>query len=139
MSRKLDHRATTRLLVLPVAAIAVAALASGCSSSKAKSNPQTSADVGGAVSTSAGTGSSGDQVEVKDFAFSPGTLKVKVGTKVTWKFDDSTAHTVKADDGSFHSSGLSGGKTYSFTFSKAGQYSYICSIHPSMKGEIDVQ
>lgn len=139
MSRMLDYRATTRVLVLPVAAIAVAALASGCSSSKSKGNPQTSADIGGAISTSADTGSSGDQVEVKNFAFSPGKLNVKVGTKVTWKFDDDTTHTVKADDGTFHSSGLSGGKTFSFTFSKAGKYSYICSIHPSMKGEIDVQ
>jgi len=139
MSRMPDYPAGTRLLVLPVAAIAVAALATACSSSKSNDNPATSADVGTAASTSADTGSSGDQVEVKNFAFSPGTLDVKVGTKVTWKFDDDTAHTVKADDGSFQSSGLSGGKTFSFTFNKAGTYSYYCSIHPKMVGKIVVQ
>jgi plastocyanin len=139
MSRMPDYPAGTRLLVLPVAAIAVATLATACSSSKSTGNPATSADIGTATSTGVDTGSSGDQVEVKNFAFSPDTLKVKVGTKVTWKFDDDTTHTVKADNGSFQSSGLSGGKTFSFTFAKAGQYKYICSIHPSMKGQITVQ
>ena len=138
MSRMPEYPAGTRFLVLPVAAIAVAALATACSSSKSNDNPATSADVGTAASTSADTGASGDQVEVKNFAFSPGTLKVKVGTNVTWQFADDTTHTVKADDGSFQSSGLSSGKTFSFTFAKAGQYKYICSIHPSMKGEVDV-
>lgn len=144
MSRRLDHRVIHPVrrarvaLVAPVAILAAAALATGCSSSKSHSNPPSSAGIGGATSTSANAGASGDQVEVKNFAFSPNALSVKVGTTVTWKFDDDTAHTVKADDGSFQSSALTGGKTYSFTFNKAGQYSYICSIHPSMHGKVTV-
>lgn len=141
MTRTSLSRTRTALLA-PVALIAAAALVTSCSSSKsgnsANNNPVTSADVG--TATTGGSGSSGgDQVEVKNFSFSPNTLTVKVGTKVTWKFDDDTAHTVKADDGSFTSSALTGGKTFSFTFNKAGQYSYICSIHPSMKAQVTVQ
>ena len=141
MSRRLDHQVIHpihRVLIAPVAVLAAAALATGCSSSKSHGNPSTGANIGGATSTNAQPGSNGNQVEVKNFAFSPDSLDVKVGTTVTWKFDDDTAHTVKADDGSFRSSALTGGKTFSFTFNKAGQYSYICSIHPSMHGKVTV-
>ncbi|HUU61047.1 MAG TPA: plastocyanin/azurin family copper-binding protein [Acidimicrobiia bacterium] len=30
------------------------------------------------------------------------------------------------------------GETYSFTFTEAGEYPYICTIHPSMQGTIIV-
>ncbi|MCW2524818.1 MAG: plastocyanin [Frankiales bacterium] len=65
-------------------------------------------------------------------------LTVPVGTKVTWKFEDSAAHTVKANDGSFTSPAMKSGQTFSFTFTKAGSYPYICSIHQYMTGTITV-
>jgi hypothetical protein len=37
-----------------------------------------------------------------------------------------------------HPPTLSQGQTWSYTFSKAGTYSYICSIHPNMTGSITV-
>jgi plastocyanin len=133
--------ARTTALAAPVLLLAAAGLIAGCSSSKSSSSPTTAAIGSAQATTSAASQASagGDQVEVKNFEFTPDKLTVAVGTKVTWKFDDDTAHTVKADDGSFKSDALTGGKTFSFTFDKAGKYSYICSIHPSMKGEIDVQ
>jgi plastocyanin len=106
-----------------------AGLAAGCSSSK---GPTSSGGSGAA------TGTGGNAVAVKNFAFNPGTLTVKAGTKVTWTFDDPVGHNVKANDGSFSSSTLENGATYSFTFTKPGSYSYICSIHPYMKGKVDV-
>jgi plastocyanin len=86
----------------------------------------------GAVSGTAAT------VEIKNFSFSPMTMSVAVGTTVTWKFDDSAQHTVKAADNSFSSPPLSSGKTYAYKFTKAGTYSYICSIHQYMTGTITV-
>jgi plastocyanin len=110
----------------------------GCSSSSKPS--------GGGATTARGSASAGssattapDTVEIKNFSFSPMSLTVPVGTKVTWKFDDSAQHTVSADDKSFVSPAMSNGQTYSYTFTKAGTYQYICSIHQYMKGTVVVQ
>src|SRR5690242_19027064 len=39
-----------------------------------------------------------DTVEIKDMAFSPATITVKKGTKVTWTNKDSISHTVTGDE-----------------------------------------
>jgi plastocyanin len=74
-----------------------------------------------------------------NFAFSPATLTVKTGTKVTWTNSDSVTHTVTADQGTFDSGGLSPGSSFSFTFTKTGTYSYHCNIHHSMTATVIVQ
>jgi plastocyanin len=78
-------------------------------------------------------------VEINNFMFTPQTLTVAVGTTVTWKFDDSTQHTVTADDNSFESSPMSNGQTFTHTFSAAGTVAYHCSIHPEMTATITVK
>lgn len=76
---------------------------------------------------------------IKNFAFSPATLTVSAGTKVTWNQQDGAPHTVTADDGSFSSGTLAQGQSYSFTFATPGTYTYHCAIHPMMKGTVIVQ
>lgn len=83
--------------------------------------------------------SGGNSVAIANFAFSPASLTVKVGTKVTWTNNDSAAHTVTADQGAFDSGTLSPGGSYSFTFTKAGTYTYKCSFHAQMTATIVVQ
>jgi plastocyanin len=78
-------------------------------------------------------------VSIANFSFSPATLSVSVGTKVTWTNNDSVTHTVTADQGAFDSSHLSPGSSFSFTFSKAGTYTYHCNIHASMKATVIVK
>src|SRR5438105_13999614 len=48
-------------------------------------------------------------IEIKDFAFSPATLTVKVGDTVTWTNQDSAPHSATADDSSFDTGVLSKG------------------------------
>jgi plastocyanin len=74
-----------------------------------------------------------------NFAFSPATLTVKVGTKVTWTNKDQVTHTVTADQGAFNSGLLPSGNSFSFTFTTAGTFSYHCNIHHSMTATIVVQ
>jgi plastocyanin len=83
--------------------------------------------------------STGNSVTIANFAFSPQTLMVKTGTKVTWTNKDSATHTVTADQGAFNSGPLAPGNSFSFTFTKAGSYAYHCMIHPSMMATIVVQ
>jgi len=78
-------------------------------------------------------------ISIKDFAFSPATLTVKVGTTVTWVNSDSVAHSAVSDDGTFDTKLLAPGEKGSYTFTKAGTYTYKCSIHPSMTGTIVVE
>jgi plastocyanin len=82
--------------------------------------------------------SSGNSVSIMNFSFSPNSLTVKVGTKVTWTNHDSVTHTVTANQGAFNSPVLPG-NSFSFTFTKAGTYAYHCMIHPYMMATIVVQ
>lgn len=77
-------------------------------------------------------------VVIKSFGYTPSSMTVKAGTKVTFENQDTTAHSATADDGSFDTKVLSQGEKGSFTFTKAGTYSYHCSVHPSMTGTIIV-
>lgn len=82
----------------------------------------------------------GNAVTIKNFAFAPAALMVKVGTTVTWTNQDSDAHTVTSQDngGPLASSPLNTGQTYSYTFTKPGTYAYLCTIHPFMTATVTV-
>lgn len=78
-------------------------------------------------------------INIANFAFSPVTIIVAPGTKVTWTNNDTAIHKIVALDGSFSGSDMSTGDSYSHTFATAGTYSYKCMIHPSMQGEVIVK
>ncbi|MGH2411530.1 MAG: plastocyanin/azurin family copper-binding protein [Chloroflexota bacterium] len=73
------------------------------------------------------------------FAFSPKSITITVGTKVMWKDSTGVAHTVTATKGAHFNKQLAASGKTSITFKKAGTISYICSIHPFMKGKITVK
>jgi len=77
-------------------------------------------------------------VTIQNMAFSPASLTIKVGDKVTWTNQDSVGHSATADDNSFDTGVIAQGQSGSNTFSKAGTYTYHCSVHPSMHGTIIV-
>jgi plastocyanin len=74
-----------------------------------------------------------------NFAFSPATLNIQVGTKVTWTSNDSTTHTVTSDNGIFGSGNFPPNATFSYTFNTAGTFAYHCAIHTSMTGKVVVK
>jgi plastocyanin len=93
---------------------------------------------GGRPTTSgAGTPAGGTAVAIDNFAFSPATLKARVGQQVTWTNRQNVAHTVTANAGTFNHP-MPSGATFSFTFTTAGTFAYHCTIHPSMRGTIVV-
>jgi len=79
------------------------------------------------------------EVKIDNFSFNPATLTVAVGATVTWINRDDIPHTVVSTDGVFKSKTLDTDEKFSYTFTKAGTYSYFCSIHPKMTGKIVVQ
>ncbi|HZC32802.1 MAG TPA: cupredoxin domain-containing protein [Candidatus Bathyarchaeia archaeon] len=92
-----------------------------------------------APSVAASSGASGSSaVEIKNVAYNPTTITVKVGTKVTWTNNDTFAHTVTLDDNSVDSGNVAAGATFDNTFAKAGTFAYHCKIHASMHGTVTV-
>ena len=76
-------------------------------------------------------------INIKDFAFSPETITVKVGDKVTWINEDTATHNIKSE--TFNSPGIDQGGKYEFTFTNKGTFNYSCGIHPSMQGKVVVE
>jgi plastocyanin len=81
----------------------------------------------------------GVAVKIDNFSFGPAAVTVPVGTTVIWTNRDDIPHTVVSTDGVFKSKALDTDDQFSFVFSKPGTYSYFCSVHPKMTGQIIVQ
>jgi plastocyanin len=129
------------LVVALLALLAGALAASACGGgSKEKATPAATSPAGTPKATQAAATpeAKGVSVEIKDFAFEPKTVTIRLGQTVTWTNQDSAAHTV-VGDGGIDSGDLSKGKSYSKTFDTEGTLDYHCSIHPQMKGQVIVQ
>jgi amicyanin len=79
------------------------------------------------------------EVKIDNFSFGPETLRVPVGSTVTWTNKDDIPHTTVSTDGAFKSKVMDTDEKFSYTFTKAGTYSYFCSVHPKMTGKVVVQ
>ncbi|MEX1187382.1 MAG: cupredoxin family copper-binding protein [Gemmatimonadaceae bacterium] len=79
------------------------------------------------------------RVNIKDLAFSPATLRIKVGQTVEWVNGDPLAHTVTADDKSWGSGFVNQGGRFTYRFTQAGSFPYHCEPHPQMKATVVVE
>jgi plastocyanin len=77
-------------------------------------------------------------VQIKNFAYAPATLRVRPGATVRWTNEDSAPHTASAANGSFTSPTLRLRQGYSKRFTRPGRYSYLCALHPGMRGAVVV-
>lgn len=125
------HRVAVTAVSLAVAGLALA----GCHGKSAPGGDSSTVPAGSGGSTSSGPAT----VKVVNFSFTPQSITVQPGTKVTWDFEDSVDHNVDIDNGKIQSKDLHKGETYSYTFNKAGTYNYICSIHQYMTGKVIVK
>lgn len=74
-------------------------------------------------------------VAVVDNKFEPEEIEVAPGDTVTWVWEGAVNHNVKGEG--FESPVQKDG-TYEREFSSAGEYEYICTLHPGMKGKVVV-
>jgi len=125
------------VVLLLVAAGTVGVVSCGSSSSTASSGTTTTSSM---QTTASGTNAEVvTQITIKNFAFTPASVSIPAGTKMTWVNNDSITHTVTSDTGAFDSQSITPGSTYSFTFTQPGTYKYHCSIHSTMTGTVIVQ
>src|SRR5690242_6378180 len=78
-------------------------------------------------------------VEIKKFLFEPKEITIAPGTKVVFVNRDETPHQIKADDGSFVSKALDTDDRHEQVFATAGDFSYVCTLHPFMTGVVHVR
>lgn len=71
-------------------------------------------------------------VRIKDFQFSRTNLRLPVGARLSWRFDDDQLHDVTLASGprGFASTHLSNRKTFTQEFDTPGTYKVFCSLHP---------
>jgi plastocyanin len=151
-----DRRKATfeafHMLTLGMLMSASLLLFNGCSnSSAAKPNGEAAAgnhdtatqpvEIATAATLGADSSAAPNQVTIDNFAFSPQTLTVSVGTKVTWINRDDVPHTATSSvkPRVFDSKALDTDDKFSFVFTAPGTYPYFCEVHPHMTGEIVVK
>jgi plastocyanin len=81
-----------------------------------------------------------NEIGIDNFQFTPPSLTVKAGTKVTWINSDDVPHLIMSARNQFKASPLlDTDQRFSATLMKAGAYEYFCSLHPKMQGRIVVE
>jgi plastocyanin len=80
-----------------------------------------------------------NEIGIDNFNFTPPTLTVKAGTKVTWINTDDVPHLIVNVQNKFKQSAvLDTDQKFSVTLTTPGTYNYFCSLHPKMQGVVIV-
>jgi plastocyanin len=77
-------------------------------------------------------------VNIASFAFLPARISAMAGKALTFFNSDDTPHQISVAGGARTEVFLRGQKA-SLTLDKPGEYNYVCGLHPSMKGVIEVR
>lgn len=75
-------------------------------------------------------------VRVSDFQYSPASVTIGRGGTVTWRFVGGSHNVVGKKWGSRK---LRTGGKWKHRFRRKGTFSYLCTVHPFMKGSVKVK
>jgi plastocyanin len=78
-------------------------------------------------------------VVIADMKFSPESLTAKRGDTIVWINKDYFPHNARAEDRSFESPDLGTGESWRYIVTKAGTFSYVCTLHPTMKATVTIK
>ena len=94
---------------------------------------------GGAGAASQASPIATNQVDLpKSYKFVPVAIVVPAGSTVTWTNHDDFTHNVTLPDGTPPLT-MSPGQSATHTFATAGEFDYLCSLHPKdMRGRVVV-
>jgi plastocyanin len=84
------------------------------------------------------------EIDLKNYAFDPNEVTIKVGGEVTFVNNDSLSHSIvssldKSDLQYFESGEMGIGESFKRVFDKAGEYEFFSVSFPNMKGKIVVK
>lgn len=81
-------------------------------------------------------------IAIRNFKFEPANCRVAPGTTLTFYNYDTVPHNAVAEEGAaapFETPDLDEGESATVTFTAVGEYPYLCTFHPDMRGKITVQ
>ena len=130
-------RLTRRTIALVLALALVSIAAVGCSGSK-KSDQGSGGSTAASSTPPASTPATDTVVTVTDKGFSPATVTIKPRSRVIWQNHGKQGHNVTFADG-LSSGNIPPGQRASHVFSQLGSYPYSDTLHPSLKGTVNVQ
>jgi plastocyanin len=78
-------------------------------------------------------------VVIEALTFTPAVLTVKPGDSVEWVNKDPFPHTATSQPGAFASKVIAAGQSWKHTMTAKGEFSYVCTLHPTMKGTLLVR
>jgi plastocyanin len=92
---------------------------------------------GAAAGASAGKPAT-HRVAIDGLKYEPDALTVRRGDTIVWTNKDPFPHTVTAP-GKFDSHNIAANGSWKYVVSSPGEYAYICTLHPNMKGTLRVE
>lgn len=78
------------------------------------------------------------RVVIDGLKYEPETLTVRRGDTIVWTNKDPFPHTVTAL-GKFDSRDIAANGSWKYVARTAGEFAYICTLHPNMKGALRVE
>jgi plastocyanin len=78
-------------------------------------------------------------VTIDGTRFQPDDLVIEPGDSVVWINRDPFPHTVTGTAGTFDSKEIQPGSSWTYKAPKKGEVTYICTLHPTMKGTLRVR
>jgi len=122
-----------------LAVAATAALALAVPASGDDAGPAAKSAWGTATPAGEGAGASATaRVRIRGFAYKPPRLVVRRGTRVVFANRDSARHTATRR-GSFDTRIIRGGRSKAIRFKRRGNFRYLCTLHPFMRGRVVVR
>lgn len=94
--------------------------------------------LGGGAAIGTAAAATTHTVVIEAVSYKPETLMVNRGDTVVWVNKDPFPHTVTSK-GAFDSHSIAAGKSWKYTATKPGEFTYICTFHPNMKGTLTVK
>lgn len=79
------------------------------------------------------------KVDIAKMKYVPGAIEIEPGTVVIWTNHDAVPHNVYIGDPEVVGDMLRAGQSMAIKFNAPGDYSYICTPHPYMKGKVTVK
>jgi plastocyanin len=78
-------------------------------------------------------------VVMEGVSFRPDVITIRSGDSVVWKNHDPFPHTATSASGGFDSGNVPAGQSWTYTPRTAGEFPYVCALHPTMKAVLRVK
>jgi plastocyanin len=79
------------------------------------------------------------RVVIEGMAFTPKVVAVKPGDTITWVNKDIFVHNVTAAAAGIKSGDLKPGQSWRHTVRRGASFDYLCSLHPVMTGQVQIE